>query len=130
MAIVKHPTNPEIFAASPDYFGWAISGEFSYSPDDWIVSAAGYEMEFTYKTPQEAFEAAERYLKNTEEDARASARMQQDIEARKQLRKKFATGNGVIRLAPGMQDFEVMALIRNACDWSNGQSFRVLPPQR
>jgi len=130
MAIVKHPTNPDIYAAPPDHFGWAIAGEFSYNPDDWIVSVAGHELEFTYKSPEEAFEAAESYLKQMEDDAQRDTRMQQDIEARKQLRKAFSSGNGVIRLAPGMQDFEVMALIKNACDWSNGQSFRIVPPKR
>lgn len=73
MARIQHSTNPDIFVGTPEEFGLATTGDFSCSPDDWIASYKGTELDLICNTPEEAFAEAERYA-NEQNAAHATAR--------------------------------------------------------
>ena len=49
-----------------------------------------------------------------------------DIELNVLLEERFSTGQGVIQLAPGMTDAQILTLIKVACSWSKGKAFQVI----
>lgn len=39
----------------------------------------------------------------------------------------FAAGKGVLQLVPGMTDEQILFSVKEACSWSNGMAFTVIP---
>lgn len=68
MTIVKHPTNPDIFVGTPEEFRIATTGDFACSPDQWIASYKGRELDLLCQTPEDALAEAERHCKQVQED--------------------------------------------------------------
>lgn len=52
----------------------------------------------------------------------------EDIDLKTVLEQSFATGKGVVCLSASMTDEQILALIKQACGWSQGKAFHVIPP--
>jgi hypothetical protein len=137
MARIQHPTNPDIFVATPEEFGIAITGDFSLSPTDWIASVKGRELDLVCESPEQAFADAERYCAREKADAEytreymrlraeAEAKPVADVDFKGTIARSFASGQGVVNLSPDMSSSQVADLIKNACIWSQGAAFQVI----
>jgi hypothetical protein len=51
-----------------------------------------------------------------------------DIDLAEVLGASFAEGKGVLQLSARMSDETMLLLIKQACGWSKGQAFVVIPP--
>lgn len=67
MTRIQHSTNPDVFVGTPEEFGLATTGDFSCSPDQWIASYKGRELDLLCSTPEDAFAEAERYAREQAE---------------------------------------------------------------
>ncbi|MDU8351166.1 hypothetical protein RYA05_04555 [Pseudomonas syringae pv. actinidiae] len=50
-----------------------------------------------------------------------------EIDFKEVVSAHFATGKGVLQLMPGMTDEQILFSIKEACSWSNGMAFTVIP---
>lgn len=53
----------------------------------------------------------------------------EEIDLLAMLSQRFAAGEGVVTLPVNMTDTQILALIKNACIWSQGKAFQVVPPK-
>lgn len=112
--------NPEL-AVEPWYFAMGVAGTTPPKSADEHETSDYEEVCLSYNE-------TDLQIENTTSTA-ATPPKYEEIDFKDVVSANFSVGRGVIQLLPGMSDEQILSLIKNACLWSEGMAFQVVPPR-